>query len=352
MENKNLKLFNKVLGRYRRGIDLEFEKFFRRKIKEAEIISKSAAETIEILREFNLRGGKRARPVLVNVGYFLAGGKDKKAILRASLCAELIHNFFLIHDDIIDRDELRRGKPSLYAFYKKKFGGDLHKGVSFALMAGDVSNVLGYRVLAESDFDEKNKARALGILNKTIEGTCHGEMLEMFLKEKKNVSEEEIEKVLRYKTAYYSFAAPLKIGAALAGGSTRLLDKLEQFALPLGAAFQIQDDILGIFGSREKIGKPICSDIRESQPNLLIFKTVALTKDNPLEKYLGKQEISRGDVIAIRRIVKEGGALDYCHVKAEELVEEAKAMIEGIDMPREEKKFLLGLADFVVRREK
>lgn len=348
---KNLKLFNEVLGRYRLGIDLEIERFFGRKIKEAGLISKSAAETIKVLREFNLRGGKRARPVLVIVGYFLAGGKDKKAILKTSLCVELVHNFFLIHDDIIDRDETRRGKPSLYAFYKKKFGGDLHKGISFALIAGDISNVLGCQILAESDFDEKNKAKALGILNKTIEGTCHGEMLEMFLKEKKNISEGEIESVLKHKTAYYSFAAPLKIGAALAGGSARLLEKLERFALPIGVAFQIQDDILGIFGSREKIGKPICSDIRESQPNLLIFKTIAFTKGNPLKKYLGKQEISRGDVVAIRRIVKESGALDYCRAKAEGLIEEAKAIIAKIDMPREEKGFLLGLADFVVRRE-
>ncbi len=352
--NQNLKLFNQILSNRRREINLEFGRFFERKIKEAGFVSKEAADTIKTLREFNLRGGKRARPVLVSVGYFLAGGKDKKAILRASLCAELIHNSFLIHDDIIDRDELRRGKPSLYAFYKKKFGGDLHKGISFAIMAGDISNVLGHQILTESDFAEKNKTKALDILNKTIERTCHGEMLEMFLKEQKKIKESDIEKVLKHKTAYYSFADPLKIGAALAGGNNNFLRKLERFALPIGVAFQIQDDILGIFGSREKIGKPICSDIKESQPNLLIFKTLDLSgarDKNKFESYLGRDKINQKDIREIRQIVKESGALDYCRAKAEGLVEEAKAIIEKTALPRREKEFLLGLADFVIRRE-
>lgn len=351
--NQNFKLFNQILSDYRQGIDLELKRFFERKIKEASLISKSTANTIKILKEFNLRGGKRARPVLINTGYFLAGGKNKKEILKASSCVELIHNFFLIHDDIIDRDELRRGKPSLYAFYQKKFN-DLHKGISFALIAGDISNVLGYQILAESDFKEKNKARALDILNKMIERTCHGEMLEMFLKEKKEIKENDIEKVSKYKTAYYSIADPLKLGAVLAGGDDKLLRKIEEFALPIGIAFQIQDDILGIFGSQEKIGKPVCSDIREDQPNLLICKTLTLAKIKDRKKfknYLGCDKINQKDVCDIRRIIKESGALDYCRRKAKKLVSEAKILISKSKMPRQEKQFLLDLSEYIIKRD-
>jgi len=353
MNNQNFKLFNQILSDYRQGVDSELKRFFERKIKEAGLISKSSADTIKILREFNLRGGKRARPVLINIGYFLAGGKNKKAILKVSPCVELIHNFFLIHDDIIDRDELRRGKPSLYAFYQKKFS-DLHKGISFALIAGDISNVLGYQILAESDFKEKNKAKALDVLNKMIERTCHGEMLEMFLKEGEIIKESDIEKVSKYKTAYYSIADPLKLGAVLAGGNYKLLRKIESFALPIGIAFQIQDDILGIFGSREKIGKPVCSDIRENQPNLLICKTLTLAgvKDRQkFQDYLGRDKISQKDVYDIRGIIKKSGALDYCRRKAEKLVNKSKTLITKSNLPNKERQFLLDLSEYIIKRD-
>lgn len=356
--NQNFKSFNQILSDYQQRMDLELKRFFERKIKEASLISKSANDTIKILREFNLRGGKRARPVLINTGYFLAGGKNKKAILKASLCAELIHNFFLIHDDIIDRDELRRGKPSLHAFYQKKFGGDLYKGISFAIIAGDVSNVLGQQILTESDFPEKNKIRALNILNKMVERTCHGEMLEMFLKEEKEIKENDIEKVLKYKTAYYTFTDPLKIGAVLAGGDDKLLKEIEIFAMPIGIAFQIQDDILGIFGSQKKIGKPVCSDIRENQPNLLIYKTLSLTKLltklgawSRFQSYLGSDKINQKDINDIRRIIRGSGALDYCQSKAKKLVRKAKTLIIKSNIPHKEKQFLLDLAEYIIKRD-
>lgn len=352
--NQNFKSFNQILSDYQREMDLELKRFFERKIKEASLISKLAANTIKILKEFNLRGGKRARPVLINTGYFLAGGKDKKAILKASLCAEMIHNFFLIHDDIIDRDELRRGKLSLHAFYQKKFGDNLYKGISFAIIAGDVSNILGYQILTESDFPEKNKIRALNILNKMIERTCHGEMLEMFLKEEKEIKESDIEKVLKYKTAYYTFTDPLKIGVVLAGGSVQFLKEIEVFALPIGVAFQIQDDILGIFGSQKKIGKPVCSDIRENQPNLLIYKTLDLAQAEDKRKfqnYLGRDKINQKDINDIKRIIRGSGALDYCRNKAERLVKKAKTLITKSNAPCQEKQFLLDLADYIIKRD-
>ncbi|MEA2113569.1 MAG: polyprenyl synthetase family protein [Patescibacteria group bacterium] len=352
--NQKFKLFNQIMADYQQKINLELEKFFQRKIKEAGLISQKAADTIKVLKEFNLRGGKRARPILINTGYFLAGGRDKKAILKASLCAELIHNFFLIHDDIIDQDELRRGKLSLHALYQKKFGGNSYKGVSFAIIAGDIGNVLGFQALTESNFSERNKIKALNILNEMVERTCHGEMLEMFLKEEKKIKKSDIEKVLKYKTAYYAFVAPLKIGAVLAGGNSKLLKKIEKFALPVGSAFQIQDDILGIFGSQKKIGKPVGSDITENQPNLLIRKTLSLAKAEARRKfqnYLGKSKISQKDICDIRRIIKESGALDYCRRKAEKLVKEAKASMLKFTLPGKEKQFLLDLSDYVIKRD-
>jgi len=345
--------FNQILSHYQQEINFELERFFNQKIRENGLFFKQAAETIKTLKDINLEGGKKLRPILVNLGYSLAGGKNKKAILKASLSIELVHIYFLIHDDIIDKDELRRGKPSLYAFYQKKFD-DLHLGISLALIAGDISCALGYQALTNSPFPNEDKIKALDILNKMILKTGHGEMLELFLKEEEvKFTEEDILNVSRHKTAYYTFVDPLKIGATLAGQGGKFLNKIEKFALPLGIAFQIQDDILGLFGSQKAFGKPICSDIEENQPNLLIFKTLASVNPKDKQKiksYLGKQKVSQRDIQKIRKIVKESGSLNYCQEKAKSLVNEAKSTIKQIKIPQKEKKFLLDLADYIIRR--
>ncbi len=348
------KPFYKVLSQYQKKIDSEIEVFFREKIRESRSVFREATETIKILRDINLGGGKRIRPILVNTGYFLAGGKNKKAILEASLSVEFIHNWFLIHDDIIDQDELRRGKPSLHTFYRKKTD-NAHMGISLAIVAGDISAALGYQALISSRFPERPKAKALSIFHQAVVNTCHGEMLELFIKEnKEGLTERDVLDVCRYKTAYYTFVNPLKIGAALAGADNKFLELIEKFALPIGIAFQIQDDILGLFASEEKLGKPIASDIEENQPNLLILKTLALAspKDRKIfRKYLGKEGANQKDIKEIRRIVKESGALDYCQNKARKLVEGAKPMILKIKAAQKQKEFLLELADYMVERK-
>jgi geranylgeranyl diphosphate synthase type I len=109
MQKNNLKFesFYKALSQYQKEINSELEKFFNKKIRESALVFRQATETIKILRNIHLAGGKRIRPILINTGYFIAGGKDKKAILEASLSVEFIHNWFLIHDDIIDQDRIR-----------------------------------------------------------------------------------------------------------------------------------------------------------------------------------------------------------------------------------------------------
>lgn len=352
-EESEFKSFYKTLSRYQKRIDFELGVFFNEKIKESQSVFKQAVETIKILGQSNLNGGKRIRPILINIGYLLAGGSNKKSILRASLSIELLHNYFLIHDDIIDRDELRRGEKSLYTLYRDKVK-DLHTGISLAIVGGDIVASLAHQTILESNFPEKNRIRALEILNQTNIRTCHGQMLEMFLGDDWNkITERDIFNILKNKTAYYTFANPLKIGAALAGANDKFLGQLEKIALPLGIAFQIRDDILDLFGSRKELGKPIASDIEENKPNLLILKTLTLANSGDkkaFKKYLGKKSANRKNIKEIRRIVRESGALDYCQNKSRELVEEAKPLIQKTKAPQKEKEFLSDMADYMIER--
>lgn len=346
------KKFNQVLFRYQKEINSKLKFFFDKKIKKNALISQEAVESIKILKDYAFRGGKRLRPILVILGYFLAGGKNKKAILEASLTTELVHNFFLIHDDIIDQDKMRRGQPSLHCFYQKKFYNNPHLGISLAIINGDINNILGYENLIKSNFRLKYKIKAIEILNETVEKTCHGEMAELLLKGRK-FNERDIFNIYKHKTAYYTFINPLKIGAALAGEENEFLKKLEKFALPLGIAFQIQDDILGLFGSQKELGKPIGSDIKENQPNLLILKTLTLAnfkKRQKFRKYLGQTKINQKDIQEIRELVKGSGSLIYCRKKAENLIQQAKYFLKRTKLPEKEKQFLLSLADYIIVR--
>jgi geranylgeranyl diphosphate synthase type I len=220
---------------YQKKIEKEISIFFKKKIKGTpEAFEK---EVLGWLQEYSLRKAKRLRAILVIYGYLLAGGKDQRNILTTSIFIELIHNYLLIHDDIVDKDELRRGKKSLHRLY----------GLDMAIFAGDVTAALGYEILDSAPFPIKNKLLALAKLNKTIYSTSYGQMSELALrnniKKGKKATDKEVLAVYQKKTAFYTLVAPLQIGALLAGTNERFLDKIERFALPLGIAFQIRDDL-------------------------------------------------------------------------------------------------------------
>ncbi len=353
MDNSQNKDFLNIFSCYQKQINNQLEEFFNSLLAKKSSDFKQARQVIQTLKKNNLAGGKRLRPVLILTGYYLAGGKRKKEIIRASLSIELIHNYFLIHDDIIDEDELRRGELSLYKYYQKRID-DLHTGISLALVAGDINAALGYQALIESRFPSKEIVRALGILNWTVVRTCQGEMLELSLKQNSKRTEKEIMQVLINKTAFYTIIAPLQIGAVLAKAKQGFLDQLEKLGLSLGIAFQLRDDILGVFGSEEKLGKPVGSDIIENQPNLLIFRalrTVQLKDRQKLKKCLGKSRLTKTEIEGIRKIIWQSGALEYCQQKAEFYILQAKQSIKKIKGPAKQKKFLLDFADYIIKRD-
>lgn len=231
------KYFQETLLAYKKGVEIEMRRFFQEEICKSDGGFKE--KTLKILAEFSFRPAKMIRPILIIVGYSLAGGKDEKAITRASISMELIHNMGLIHDDIIDEDQLRRGGKTMHHVY-----GGGHDGESIAMMAGDLFGFLGEEILASSDFPPENKLAAIIKLNQILTETSYGQILEIQIRQSAKQPEvTNILEIYRLKTSLYSFVGPLQIGALLAGGKDALLCKIEKSATPLGMAFQIQDDI-------------------------------------------------------------------------------------------------------------
>lgn len=319
-------------------------------------VPKQGQSLINDIKEFTLRGGKRIRAILVVYGYKAYGGKDEKEILKAACAVELMQSFLLIHDDIIDCDELRRGKPTLHKIYEKRnahVDNNEKLGRDIAIIAGDIASVLGQKIIQDTSFPDKIKLNAVRVFNEAIINTCIGQSMDIY-SNYKDVSEAEITAIHRLKTAQYTLEAPLVLGAVFSGASEKEIEKLKSFATPMGEAFQLQDDIIGLYGDEKRTGKPIGSDLREGKRTLLITKALekAYEEDKKfLKKALGNNELSQQEILRARRIVEETGSLEYSKEKAGELLKKAEDKLDELEIEDEAKLFFRGVAEYMKRRE-
>lgn len=348
----------KILKDLQKEINQRLEKFFREKLNEYQNISSLIREMMLEIRDFIMGDGKRIRPIFVYWGYCAAGGKNKKAVLNASIFAELIHNYFLVHDDIFDQDVVRHGRPTLHTSYETKYEtlqSAKHLGVCAGIIAGDLILPLGYEVLVRSKFPDAFKTKAIAKLNKIIAQVIMGQQLDVFAGISSYLEGKEIFKTFRLKTASYTIEGPLQIGAILAGADSKTLKILSQYGLSLGMAFQIQDDILGMFGDERKTGKSASSDLREGKQTLLIAKArkVANQKQRKfINQALGNPNLTKKQLGEVRKIIIDTGSLKYSQDLAKKLTSQAKFIIGQSSFSKEVKKFLSVIPDYIIKREK
>jgi geranylgeranyl diphosphate synthase, type I len=348
------------LKNYKKSVDQELGRFFARKLKEMEKFGPSGKDALKSIRDLTLAGGKRIRASFMFWGYVGAGGTEIEKITEASLSIELTHIFLLIHDDIIDRDDFRHGVQAIHKKYEKMarklFRGTdpVHFGNSMALIVGDMAAAFGNEIIFNSRFSPERKQKALIKLQEIVTDTVSGEILDVMLEAKGKASEKEILEVHRNKTAKYTVEGPLHLGAMLVGADENFLKAYSDYAVPVGVAFQIQDDILGAFGNEKKLGKPVCSDLRDGKQTLLVIK--ALEKGNSeqkkiIKKLLGKGDATPAEIKMFRNVVCETGSLEYSQKLAKDLVQKGKQALEKAEIKKETKEFLAGIADYIVNRE-
>jgi geranylgeranyl diphosphate synthase type I len=347
------------LSEFKEKLDANLKKFFDERIREVEVVDPSAVEMMKLLQNYTLRGGKRIRAALIYYGYRCFKKGKERDILRAAMSIELIQSYLLIHDDIIDRDDLRRHGPTIHKSYKEihleRFDrkDPHHFGNSMAIMAGDILSSLATQLLAYSNFNKDARLKAIIKLNQVIHKVVYGEVLDVLSEVKNSMSENDIRTIHKLKTASYTIEGPLQIGAILAGASYEDIMLLSEYALPLGEAFQIYDDILGLYGDAKSLGKPIGSDIIEGKMTLLMQK--AIEKSNRkqkavLKKALGNRELTKKQLDEVRRIVKDTGSLDYSIKLSEQLVRKARRAMERADFRPEAKEFLMEVTDYLIKR--
>ncbi|MCL5411660.1 MAG: polyprenyl synthetase family protein [Patescibacteria group bacterium] len=296
-------------------------------------------------------GGKVLRGTLVKLGYQLINPKFDPEILKVAAAVEILHAALLIHDDIADKSSTRRGKPSLYFAL-----GQDHYGISQALLLGDLGLYYPIKIISESGFEARLKNEAILNLSEIVVKTILGEILDVACSRSGEKKEEkDVLSIHKLKTAYYTISGPLSIGALLAGGSQNQIQKITEFGRDLGIAFQIQDDILGVFGNELVLGKSVTSDVEEGKNTLLIIhalKKASRDQKQFLNKYYGKGKIDISKYQIVREIFEKTGSLEYSRSIKMKYVQKAKKNIPFLTKNQATRNLLVQLSDFLVNRSK
>ncbi|NTV28643.1 MAG: polyprenyl synthetase family protein [Candidatus Omnitrophica bacterium] len=272
------------------------------------------------IREFSLRKGKRIRPLLLILAYlgYSKRRKPPRSLYNTSTCIEFLHNFMLIHDDIIDCSDLRRGKPTMHRLLSKtiRCQNPEKLGVDLAIIAGDIVYALAIDAFMSIEEAPLRKERALKYFVQTAAFTAMGEFIDTVhgVDKIQNVKEEDVFLNYSLKTARYTFDCPLVTGAILAGAPEKEIRLLAEFGLLVGQAFQIQDDIIGIFETEKSIGKSILSDLAEGKKTILVAHAYATLRGGQRREFLrifNKPSKTLADLEAVRNIFLQSGSLEY-----------------------------------------
>lgn len=323
-----------TISEVKQRVDSQLVHIYEEYIASANQIEPSYGQLLTSMREFIERGGKRLRPYLTYLGYHGLTGDNNPAIMKVAAAQELLHNFLLIHDDIIDRDESRYDGPNISGVYCNHLSNDhpeveaLHYGRSVALLAGDINHLLTHKVIIDSDFEDFNKLQVLNWLSRKTFEVIGGEFLDLTvsLEPDSNTTKAQLLSVARYKTASYSFECPLVIGALLAGANQTDIEALSRFALPLGIAYQLQDDMLGVFGDPSSTGKSITSDLAEGKQTLLMhygFEYANPRQRDVLEAVYAKPDLKEADVERAKSVLEDNGAAEAVREQIKDCSHEA-----------------------------
>ncbi len=322
-----------ILKKYSESIDHE--------IKEA-LSTINPQALLEASNHLTKAGGKKIRPSLAVLSCEAVGGKPEYA-LKTAAAIELIHTFSLIHDDIMDADDMRRGEPSVHVLW----------GEPMAILAGDIIFSKAFETVIRTETDNSSYKRVTQALETVVDSCikiCEGQACDMSFEGNFDVSESEYMEMIYKKTAAL-IAASTKAGAIIGGADEKQVEALAEYGRLIGLAFQIQDDYLDVVSDEESLGKPVGSDIVEGKMTLMVVK--ALESASPEDKetlitILKENNPERVDeAIAI---FEKYGSIEYTHQVALDNVQKAKDLL-NIFEDSEAKDALILLADFVLERQ-
>ena len=299
------------------------------------------ANLMEASRQYPYAGGKRMRPAMAVACCGAVGGDRNKAIPLA-VAVEYIHNFTLIHDDLMDGDEKRRGMDTIHVGY----------GMPTAVLAGDALFAKAYQIICELDVPADRMRAAMKYVSDAVWDLARGQQMDVN-NEGQIVSEEVYIETIKLKTSVL-FAAAAAGGAIIGGADDATVKAINEYALELGLGFQMFDDYLGIAGDESKTGKSVGNDIRKGKCTCMVTHAIRSIKDpKVLEEFkgiLGNMDATDEQCARAKQIMQEAGSIDYALGLARQKVDNAIAKISFLP-ESEDKEFMIALANFAINRD-
>jgi geranylgeranyl diphosphate synthase, type I len=324
-----------------------------------ELAAGAPPELLTTVRRFVLTGGKRLRPMFCYWGWRGAGAPDSDRVIEAAAALELFHAFALIHDDIIDGSDLRRGEPSVHRVFarlhaRSHWRGDPEAfGRSTALLCGDLCAAWTDQMFHGCGLPPERVRQGYAVLARMRNEVIVGQYLDL-VTGAREASLASALTVVRLKAARYTVTRPLQIGAGLAGAGPHLQAAYADFGDPLGDAFQLRDDVLGVFGDPAVTGKSILDDLRDGKPTAMM----ALARDRAdpaqtarLRELFGKPELDPDGAAELRRIIVATGAREQIEQLIQARAETALAALAASPLAPEPREALANLAALAVDRE-
>jgi len=296
----------------------------------------------DAMRHLPLAGGKRLRPVMAMLVADAISGSGERTI-PFGVALELTHNFTLIHDDLMDQDDLRRGVITVH----KAFDDPT------AINAGDVLFARAFEVLTDLECDDHTMREIVRDLAKTVRLIGEGQQSDMDFESRGDVTEDDAMRMIELKTAVF-FETAARGGALIASGTPEQVEAMKKFGINVGIGFQLHDDLLDIIGEEEKIGKPRWSDLREGKKTVILLHAIANATPEDRQVIMdnvGREDVTQEELAKVVEVLKETGAIDYIQSTTKEMSDKAVEYLNVLP-DSEHKELLIGIADYMVSRDK
>ena len=346
----------------RRETDTFLHDFLQERRAAAEAVSPAYSELWQAIDSVVRAGGKRLRPYMVALGYgAFSESTDVRCILPAMAAQELFHQAVLIHDDVIDRDDIRHGVPNVTGQYDRRYAVFIEDAVerrhfanSAALLAGDLLISSAFQMMQKTCAEPSNLRAATDTFAEAIFAVCGGELLDIEMAFRSE-GRADARTVALHKTAHYSFVGPLVMGAQLANAPVAAIDALREYGEKLGIAFQIQDDILGTYGDSEKTGKSTSSDIREGRHTHLVEQFEALASEEQRVQFAAvfhNTAASDDDIKVARELLEQSGARAAAEAEIDTLARQALGALETVELSDAARSAFAELAERATKRSR
>jgi len=351
--------FRSLLEAYRSDLNAELKRRLQAKRQAMNALASEDSPLVDVLTDLVLRGGKRLRPALVYFGYRACGGTDGDVVRPMEIATELLHTYLLVHDDIMDNADVRRGAPAAHVHFENEHrrndwhGDPSHYGPSLGMLVGNLAHAHAHKHVTAACGNAPDPVALRDLFAPLQPELIDGQLLATKLAQHRDMTPERLERILQLKSGRYSVERPLQLGGLLGAASEAQQEVFARYGQAAGGAFQLRDDLLGMFGDPDATGKPVGDDLREGKMTFLIYHTLQRADETDcqfIKEALGDDALSEEEVQRACEVMQRVGAAERVREMIDERLGQARRALGEASLEPEGETFLRGFVEYLGNR--